>query len=33
VRRAEKTLDEVTHKHTEHIDELLKNKEAELLEV
>jgi ribosome recycling factor len=33
VRRAEKTLDEVTHKHTEHIDEILKNKEAELLEV
>lgn len=33
VRRAEKLLDEVTHKHVEHIDEVLKHKEAELLEV
>ncbi|MBU6244908.1 MAG: ribosome recycling factor [Actinomycetales bacterium] len=33
VRRAEKHLDEVTHKHVEHIDEILKHKEAELLEV
>jgi ribosome recycling factor len=33
VRRAEKHLDDATHKHVEHIDEILKNKEAELLEV
>ena len=33
VRRAEKHLDEVTHKHVEHIDEILKHKEAEPLEV
>ena len=33
VRRAEKHLDEATHKHVEHIDEILKHKEAELLEV
>jgi ribosome recycling factor len=33
VRRAEKHLDEITHKHVEHIDEILKHKEAELLEV
>ena len=33
VRRAEKLLDEVTHKHVEHVDDLLKHKEAELLEV
>ena len=33
VRRAEKYLDDVTHKHVEHIDEILKHKEAELLEV
>lgn len=33
VRRAEKTLDELTQKHTAKIDELLKHKEAELLEV
>jgi ribosome recycling factor len=33
VRRAEKHLDEVTHKFTAQIDELLKHKEAELLEV
>ena len=31
VRRAEKSLDELTHKHVEHVDELLKHKEAELL--
>jgi ribosome recycling factor len=31
-KRAEKELDELTHKHTGHIDELLKHKEAELLE-
>ena len=33
VRRAEKHLEDVTHKHVEHIDEILKHKEAELLEV
>ena len=33
VRRAEKQLDDVTHKFTAQIDELLKHKEAELLEV
>lgn len=33
VRRAEKQLDDLTHKHVEHIDEILKHKEAELLEV
>jgi ribosome recycling factor len=33
VRRAEKTLDDLTHKFTAAIDELLKHKEAELLEV
>ena len=33
VRRAEKQLDDVTGKHVEHIDEVLKHKEAELLEV
>jgi ribosome recycling factor len=33
VRRAEKHLDEITHKHVDHIDEILKHKEAELLEV
>ncbi len=31
--RAEKKLDEVTKKHVEAIDELLKHKEAELMEV
>lgn len=31
--RAEKHLDEVTHKSVEHIDDVLKHKEAELLEV
>jgi ribosome recycling factor len=30
---AEKKLDQVTKKHTDEIDELLKHKEAELLEV
>ena len=30
---AEKRLDAMTKKHTDHIDEMLKNKEAELLEV
>lgn len=33
VRRAEKHLDEVTHKHVAQVDDLLKHKEAELLEV
>lgn len=33
VRRAEKHLDDVTHKQVEHIDEVLKHKETELLEV
>ncbi|MEY9862325.1 ribosome recycling factor [Catenulispora sp. GAS73] len=33
VRRAEKQLDDLTQKHTAKIDELLKHKEAELLEV
>jgi ribosome recycling factor len=33
VRRAEKQLDDVTSQHVEHIDEVLKHKEAELLEV
>jgi ribosome recycling factor len=33
VRRAEKALDDLTHKHVEHVDEILKHKEAELLEV
>jgi ribosome recycling factor len=33
VRRAEKQLDEMTHRHVEHIDDVLKHKEAELLEV
>jgi ribosome recycling factor len=32
-RRAEKELDDLTSKHTAQIDELLKHKEAELLEV
>jgi ribosome recycling factor len=32
-RRAEKELDELTHKHVAQIDELLKHKETELLEV
>ncbi|GAA3284714.1 ribosome recycling factor [Dactylosporangium vinaceum] len=33
VRRAEKELEDVTHKHVALVDELLKHKEAELLEV
>ena len=33
VRRAEKSLDDVTSKHVQMIDDLLKHKEAELLEV
>jgi ribosome recycling factor len=33
VRRAEKELDETTAKYVTNVDELLKNKEAELLEV
>lgn len=33
VRRAEKDLDEATAKYVGHVDELLKHKEAELLEV
>jgi ribosome recycling factor len=31
--RAEKELDKLTSKHVDHVDELLKHKEAELLEV
>ncbi len=33
IRRAEKELDDITQKHVAKIDELLKHKEAELLEV
>ncbi|MBI1377780.1 MAG: ribosome recycling factor [Frankiales bacterium] len=33
VRRAEKTLDDLTHRYVAQIDELLKHKESELLEV
>lgn len=33
VRRAEKALEDLTHKHVELVDDMLKNKEAELLEV
>ena len=33
VHRAEKQLDEMTGKHVGHVDEILKHKEAELLEV
>jgi ribosome recycling factor len=33
VRRAEKELDDVTHKYVSVVDELVKHKEAELLEV
>ena len=33
VRRAEKQLDDMTHKYTAQVDELLKHKESELLEV
>jgi ribosome recycling factor len=32
-RRAEKELDDLTHRFVSHVDELLKHKEAELLEV
>jgi ribosome recycling factor len=32
-RRAEKELDDLTHRYVLHIDELVKHKEAELLEV
>jgi ribosome recycling factor len=31
--RAEKELDKITAKHVDHVDELLRHKEAELLEV
>jgi ribosome recycling factor len=33
VRRAEKELDELTHRYTGQVDDALKNKESELLEV
>jgi ribosome recycling factor len=33
VRRAEKQLDDLTHRYTTQVDDLLKHKEAELLEV
>jgi ribosome recycling factor len=33
VRRAEKELDELTHKYVAQLDEIIKHKEAELLEV
>ena len=33
VRRAEKSLDDLTHKYTDQIDDMLKHKESELLEV
>ena len=33
VRRAEKELDDLTAQHTHHVDEAVKNKETELLEV
>lgn len=33
VRRAEKQLDDLTHKYTAQVDELVKHKESELLEV
>ncbi len=33
VRRAEKELDDVTHRYVAHVDELVKHKESELLEV
>ena len=32
-RRAERELEEITHKQVAHVDEILKHKEAELLEV
>jgi ribosome recycling factor len=33
VRRAEKELDDLTHRYTDHVDDAVKSKEAELLEV
>lgn len=33
VRRAEKELEDLTHRYVAHVDELVKHKEAELLEV
>jgi ribosome recycling factor len=33
VRRAEKELEDITHRYVAQVDELLKHKEAELLEV
>jgi len=33
VKRAEKSLDQITAEHVAHVDEMLKTKEAELLEV
>ena len=33
VRRAEKELEDLTHRYTGHIDEIVKHKETELLEV
>jgi ribosome recycling factor len=33
VRRAEKELEDVTHRYVAHVDEILRHKEAELLEV
>lgn len=33
VRRAEKELDDITSRHVNHVDEIVKHKEAELLEV
>jgi ribosome recycling factor len=33
VRRAEKELEEITHRYVAHVDELLRHKESELLEV
>jgi len=32
-RRAEKDLDDITHRYVAHVDEILKHKESELLEV
>jgi ribosome recycling factor len=32
-RRAERELEDLTHKYVGHVDEILKHKEAELLEV
>lgn len=33
VKRAQASLEDLTHEHVAHVDEVLKNKEAELLEV